>query len=101
MPRIIDEVLGHAEAGEAFDVGLVVLGPVALDVDLEHEVEAPTLVAHHPVLARVVIDIEDGDEIGGEDALVGVVHRELGAEVDAAPSPEKVLAQHLTASCFG
>ncbi len=79
--------------GVARDGDLRVLLAVSADVHLEDPVEPLALGAHEPLVAFVVVGIEDGEQIRREAWRVRVVDRELGGDVHTPLLPREEAAQ--------
>ena len=89
-PAVEDEVFGDAQVGVEDHVSNGVFFSGTPDVDLEHEVEALAFRADDPLLTPMVLDVKDDHQIRSASRLIGVVDRQLHADVGAlAAAPEE------------
>src|SRR5882724_9490335 len=87
---IVEEVLGDPEPCVPHDIELGVLLAIPTDVDLEHPVEPLALCADDPFIARDIVAVEHGEQVGREPRLGGIVDRQLRAEIDPVRLPCEV-----------
>lgn len=85
MPRSNKKILGDAQPREELDVSNVVLLAISRDEDFQRPIEAAPLVIDHPAVSLMGRNIEHGEHVGREHALVRIVDGKLRADVDTAP----------------
>ena len=101
---VVDEVFRDGQASVPLHVVDEILLPVAVVQDLEHEVQPPSFVGHHPSQALVfrgLDDVEYREHVRAERGLTRVDHRHFLGDVDRAIHRPKVQPQEIDCPRLG